>query len=212
MTTIEALQWRYATKRFDPKRILPAEKIAVLKEAFNLTATSFGLQPVKLVVIQNKPLQEKLLKVSYHQKQISTASHVLVLCIEKEVGKTFIENYFRNVSNTRKTPSEILSPFVESLVKDFEQRTQEEIKIWATHQAYLVLGTLLTVCAIEEIDASPMEGFQGEAYDEILDLGTQNLQSVLILPVGFRSEDDQFAGFKKVRRPIHESVIEIKKK
>ena len=208
MESVRALQWRYATKKFDPTKILPQGKVEVLKRAFNLTATSYGLQPLKLVVIENKELQAKLRKASFNQKQIDTASHVLVICIEKEIGKEFIEKYFKYVQDIRQTPDDILHPFRESLIGDFEQKPLDEIRIWATHQAYLVLGTLLTVCAVEEIDSCPMEGFEAEKYDEILNLDEHNLQSVLALPVGYRAKDDFFAELKKVRRPLKETVIE----
>ena len=209
MESVKALKWRYATKKFDSEKLLSAGKVEVLKKAFNLTATSYGLQPLKLLVIQNKDLQGRLMEASYNQKQVGTASHVLVICIEKEIGKPFIENYFRYVKDIRNTPDEILHPFRESLIGDFETKPLDEVRIWATHQAYLVLGTLLTVCAVEEIDSCPMEGFVPEKYDEILELEKHNLQSVLALPVGYRAKDDFFAELKKVRRPLDETIIEL---
>lgn len=209
MKSIKALQWRYATKKFDADSILPEEKVDTLKRAFNLTATSYGLQPLKLVVVQNKELQARLMELSNNQKQIGTASHVLVICIEKEVGKDFIENYFQYVRRIRNTPEEVLAPFKNFLIKDFKGKPLQEIQEWATNQAYLVMGTLLTVCAVEEIDSCPMEGFESEGYGELLELDKHNLKSVLVLPVGYRATDDQFAGFKKVRRPLEETVIEF---
>lgn len=209
MKSVKALKWRYATKKFDSARILPAEKIDILKKAFNLTATSYGLQPLKLVVVENKELQQELMAASFNQKQIGSASQVLVICIEKSVGKEFIENHFRTIRNIRNTPDEILHPFRESLIGNFEQKPVDEIKIWATHQAYLVLGTLLTVCAVEEIDSCPMEGFEPEKYNKILGLDKFNLEAVLALPVGFRAPDDLFADLKKVRRPLEEMVIDL---
>jgi len=209
MESIEALKWRYATKRFDPTRSLSHVEVDKLKQAFNLTATSYGLQPLKLVVIHNKKLQEKLREYSFGQQQVSSASHVLVICIEKEVGKQFIENYFEHVRDIRNTPENILTPHKNSLVEDFERKHIDDIRTWATHQAYLVLGSLLTVCAVEGIDSCPMEGFLPEKYDEVLELDKYNLKSVLVLPVGFRAQEDFFADLKKVRRPIKEMVIEI---
>lgn len=208
MDSIRALEWRYATKKFDGDKLLSLEKITRLKKAFNLTATSYGLQPLKLVVIQNKELQEELRQISHNQKQISTASHVLVICIEKQIGRQFIENYFRYVKDIRQTPEEILAPFKDSLVDNFENSTLDEVKVWAMNQAYLVLGALLTVCAVEEIDSCPMEGFEPEKYDSLLGLDQLNLKSVLVLPVGYRAEDDMFADFKKVRRPLEETIID----
>lgn len=209
MESVKALKWRYATKKFDSEKLLSAEKIEILKRAFNLTATSYGLQPLKLLVIQNKELQQKLMAASYNQKQVGTASHVLVIGIEKEIGEPFIEKYFKYVKDIRNTPDHILHPFRDSLIGDFKKKPLEEIRTWATHQAYLVLGTLLTVCAVEEIDSCPMEGFEPEKYDEILGLDKHNLQSVLALPVGYRAEDDFFADLKKVRRPLEETIIEF---
>lgn len=209
MESIAALKWRYATKKFDSTKLLPPEKIEKLKKAFNLTATSYGLQPIKLLVVQNKATQAALMKFSNNQQQIGTASHVLVICVEEEIGEVFIENYFKHVSHIRNTPEDVLSPFKNFLVSDFKNSTLEEIRNWATHQAYLILGALLTVCAIEEIDSCPMEGFEPENYNEFLELKKHNLKSVLVLPVGYRAEDDKFAEFKKVRRPLEETVIEV---
>ena len=210
MSSLNSLQWRYATKKFDASKPLSPEQIDILKQCFNLTATSYGLQPLQLVVIKHKELQEQLLPHSFQQQQIVTASHLLVICIEKNIDAEFINRYFELTKNIRNTPEEILKPFREFLLKDFEAKPQQELEQWAINQAYLALGNLLTVCAEEKIDACPMEGFDAEKYDEILKLKEKNLKSVLILPVGYRAEDDIFADFKKVRRPLKETVIEIK--
>lgn len=209
MDNINALKWRYATKKFDNEKLLPPPKVEILKNAFNLTATSYGLQPIKLVVVQDKVLQEKLVNFSMNQKQIATASHVLILCIEKKINREFIEKYFNRVHKIRATPKEILGPFKDYLIGDFENKPVDEIKLWSTNQAYLALGTLMTVCATEAIDACPMEGFEPENYDKLLGLEELNLQSVLVLPVGYRAEDDMFSEFKKVRRPLSDVIIEF---
>ncbi|RKS53535.1 hypothetical protein BC962_1787 [Gillisia mitskevichiae] len=209
MNNIEALKWRYATKKFDENRILSEDKIEILKHAFNLTATSYGLQPIKMVIVHNKTLQSKLVEYSMNQQQVGSASHVLVLCIEREIDEDFIENYFKYVHKIRATPNEILSPFKDFLIDDFKNKHIDEITSWATNQAFLAMGTLLTVSATEAIDACPMEGFEPKKYDEILGLEKLNLKSVLVLPVGFRAKDDMFSEFKKVRRPISDTIIEI---
>ncbi len=209
MNIIDSLKWRYATKKFDNERILPQEKIDILIEAFNLTATSYGLQPLKLVVIKNKELQNELTQHSWNQKQVADASHLLVFCIEKNIGEEYIKKYFDHVKVTRNTPEEVLKPFKEQLVSSFESKPEEEISNWATKQAYLAMGNLLTVCAIEKIDACPMEGFIPEKYNEVLQLDKKGLSSVLVLPIGYRAEDDMFSEFKKVRRPIGDTIITI---
>ncbi len=210
MDSIERLKWRYAVKKFDRDTILPDGKIDLLIEAFNLTATSYGLQPIRLVVLKNKDIQGELVKHSYGQKQVAQASHVLVICIETNVDTQYITQYFERVKSVRGTSEEILSPFKKALVDSFSQKETDEIMQWATNQAYLAMGNLLTVCALEKIDACPMEGFDPEAYDEELDLKAHNLSSVLVLPVGKRADDDFFSELKKVRRDLAESIIHIK--
>ncbi len=209
MTIIESLQWRYAVKKFDETKFLSEEKINTLKEAFNLTATSYGLQPVKLVVIKNKEIQQKLVEHSWGQKQVSQASHLLVICIPAVYKKQYANDYFDLIKKVRNTPDEVLNPFRDFLTSDVNNRTQEELLQWNKNQAYIVLGNLLTVCALEKIDSCPMEGFIAEKYDEILKLKEQNLSSVLVLPVGFRAEDDYMKDLKKVRKNIEDLVVEI---
>lgn len=208
MGILKALNWRYATKSFDPAAVLEKEQISLLKEAFNLTPTSYGLQPLKLLVISDKTLQEKLLPASFNQKQVSTASHVFVLCIEKKIDSTFIKNHFELIKEIRDTPDKILEPYRDFLLKDFSEKNDEQLRQWSKNQAYLALGNMLTVCAIEKIDACPMEGFLPNEYAKLLELDKWNIEPVLVLPVGHRHKDDQFSSMKKVRRPLKEVVID----
>lgn len=207
MNVIDALKWRYATKTFDANKIISEEKLNILLEAFNLTATSYGLQPIKLVVLQNKTLQKQLVAHTMNQEQVAQASHILVFCIERIVDTTNIENYFQRIKEIRNTPDNILNPFRDFLIEDFKNRPQENIELWATKQAYLAMGNLLTVCALEHIDACPMEGFSPKDYDTILNLKEKKLQSVLIMPIGYRAEGDFMAKLEKVRKDLDDSVI-----
>ncbi|OAD44498.1 NAD(P)H-dependent oxidoreductase [Polaribacter atrinae] len=209
MNIIDSLKWRYAVKKFDSEKQLSEAQINTLKEAFNLTATSYGLQPLKLVVIKNKEVQKELMSLSWNQAQILDASHVLVICIPKNYTSLEVENYFNLVQKIRNTPSETLKPFKDFLTADIEKKTQDELTLWNKNQAYIALGNLMTVCAVERIDACPMEGFIPEKYDEILNLTAQNLQSVLVLPVGFRADDCYMKDLTKVRKDLTETVVEI---
>lgn len=208
-TTIEKLKWRYATKRFDSSKILSKEKLDILKETFNLTATSYGLQPLKLVVVSNAELKTQLMSFTYNQPQIRDASHVLVLCIEKNINADFITDHFKRVEGERNTPRTILEPFEKALIGNFSEKQTHEIRQWMVNQLYLTLGALLTVCAVESIDACPIEGFEPEKYDKLLGLDKKGLESVIVLPVGYRDESDFFINLKKVRRGIDELIIEI---
>jgi len=159
-----------------------------------LTATSYGLQPIKLKIVKNKSLQAKMYKASMNQEQVSTASHVLVFCIENNISEDFINSYFDTIKSTREEDIEGVDAYNKVLIDRFSVKTASQIKDWATKQAYLALGNLLTVCAVEQIDSCPMEGFIPKQIDE--------------LPIGKRAEDDENAIHKKVRRPL-ESIVEV---
>ena len=209
MKSIENLEWRYAVKKFDDQKILEEQKINILKQAFNLTATSYGLQPIKLLIIKNKRIQRQLVDYSYNQQQILQASHLLVICIDTKLKESDVEKYFERVKEIRKTPDEIISSFREYLKTVISGKSSQDLVLWAKNQAYLALGNLLTVCANEKIDSCPMEGFIPKKYDEILGLKEKNLASVLALPIGYRAEDDMKTHQMKVRKKIEDIVIEI---
>jgi nitroreductase len=209
MDTIQSLQWRYAVKKFNTEKQLSNIQINLLKEAFNLTATSYGLQPLKMIVVQNKTIQKELVAHSWNQPQVLEASHLLVICVPEKYTQQEVENYFSLVQKIRKTPDAIVKPFKKFLTAEIAKKTQEEILTWNKKQAYLALGNLLTVCALEKIDSCPMEGFIPEKYDEVLNLKQQNLTSVLALPVGFRADDDYMKDLAKVRKNTADTIIEI---
>jgi len=210
MNIIESLNWRYATKKFDSNRKLSKNQVNTLKNAFNLTASSYGLQPIKLIVISNQEIKNNLLESSMNQQQVIQCSHLLVICVETDIDESYIELYFKRVVDIRKTSPKVLESFKNSIINEFNDMSNASIINWSINQAYLALGNLMTVCSVEEIDSCPMEGFLPEKYDEILDLKTKNLKSVLVMPVGYRSVDDQFSSFKKVRKDINDNTIELK--
>jgi nitroreductase len=206
---IKDLEWRYAVKKFDSSKEVEVAKLERIKKAFNLTATSYGLQPIKMVVLKNKALQEQLVEFSYGQGQVAQASHVLILCIEKKIDADYISSYFKKVKDIRGTSDSVLEPFKKELVSEFTKMDTKQIEQWAINQVYLAMGNLLTICAVEQLDACPMEGFSPDSYDELLNLSSKGLRSVLVLPIGYRAEDDIFSGFKKVRRDMENSIIYI---
>lgn len=206
---IDQLKWRYACKAFDPDQILNESQIQLLKEAFNLTASSYGLQPLKLLVIKNQEVKKSLVGASMNQKQIEQCSHLLVLCTRTDIGAEYIHSYFKLVMDQRGTEENILAPFRDFLLKEMAAMAPEDLQVWTAKQAYIALGNLLTVCASEGIDSCPMEGFYPEQYDEILGLSKMGLRAALLLPVGFRSKEDKFASFAKVRRGVSDVVIDL---
>ncbi len=209
MDTIKQLQWRYATKKFDADKKLTKKKLNILKQAFNLTATSFGLQTLRLIIIENKDLRASLVEHSYNQNQVLEASHLLVICVQDNIEISDINNYYKNIKTIRNTPDSILEPYRKDLIEMMSNKSIDERQQWSKNQAYIALGNLMTICAVEGIDSCPMEGFVSEKYDTILKLKESGLKSVLLLPVGYRAKDDMFSSFKKVRKPIEETIIEL---
>ncbi len=209
MDTIKQLQWRYATKKFDKNKKLSNSKLEILKEAFNLTATSFGLQTIKLIVIENEVLRESLVKYAFNQKQVLEASHLFVICIQNDISKEDVDAYYDNIKAIRNTSDAILEPYRLDLVDTMKKMSVKERQQWSKNQAYISLGNLMTVCAVEGIDSCPMEGFLPEKFDTVLELDKKKLKSVLLLPVGYRADDDMFAEFEKVRKSIDDAIIEL---
>jgi nitroreductase/dihydropteridine reductase len=209
MNIINSLEWRYAIKKFDSAKKLSNQQIETLKKAFNLTPTSFGLQPIKMIVIENKELQEKFVELSYFQRQVADASHLLIICIKNDTTAEDINSYFNLEKETRNIEESTISNFRKQLLEMYKNKTVEERNLSAIYQAYIALGNLMTVCAIEKIDACPIEGFIPKKVDELLNLKELNLSSVLLLPVGYRDENDIMNSMKKVRKPLNEMVIDI---
>ena len=209
MNLIKSLKWRYATKVFDNNKIIDAVLVDKIKQGFNLSASSYGLQPVKLVLLKNKKIQNELFSISMNQKQILDASHLAIFCINVNIDSDYIEEYFKRIKKIRKTDESVLSSYRNNLISIFSKMSQIDIEVWATKQAYLAMGNLLAVCADLKVDTCPMEGFDSLAYDEYFNLNKKGLKSVLIMPMGYRSSQDILSKLEKVRKPISESIINI---
>ncbi|WP_299523811.1 NAD(P)H-dependent oxidoreductase [Winogradskyella sp.] len=209
MSILEKLKWRYATKKFDATKVLSKEQIQTLKEAFNLTALSYGLQTLKMVIVEDREKRKKLVEHSFGQQQVADASHLLILCIQDNIDEVDVDVHFNTVKEIRNTPDAVLEPFKQGLKTTINEMPYDKKIDWATRQAYIALGNLMTVCAVEGIDGCPMEGFIPEEIDKALNLDQYGLSSVLMFPVGYRAEDDMFADLKKVRKSLSETIVEL---
>ncbi len=196
---LEALKWRYATKSFDTEKKLSEEQLTLLKEALRLAPSSFGLQPWHFIVVENAAVREKLRAAGYNQAQITDASHFFVLASEKNVDENLVDKYMHNVAAVKNIPVENLGGFRTMLHGAIAMKSAEGRRDWAARQVYIALGVLLTTAALEGIDAAPMEGFDPSQFDEILGLGEKNLESRVIVGVGFRSAADAASQAPKVR-------------
>lgn len=197
---IESLNWRYATKKFDAEKKIDNQTLEILKESVRLTATSYGLQPFKVMVLDNDALKSKLVEHSFGQSQVQDCSHLFVFCHYKELTEKHIDDYLQLVSTTRSIEMDQLQMFTKVVKGDMLKRSEEEIHQWAAKQTYIALGHLLLAAAELRIDCCPMEGFNPIEYDKILGLENQNYKSVVLAPLGYRSKDDVTQNLSKVRK------------
>ncbi len=208
MSTILAVfRWRYATKQFDPTKKLTADQLNTLLTALHLSASSYGLQPWKFIVISNPALQAQLRVAAFNQPQITDASHVIVLAVKKTIDEAYVNSHIENIANSRGVTLDSLADYRARMLGSFTGKTPQMILDWATSQVYLALGVLLTVAAVEKIDVCPMEGFDNAKFDAILGLDHMGVQSAVVAAVGFRSATDSFAQAAKVRWPKDQVII-----
>lgn len=206
MDILEKLEWRYAVKKFDSTRKLSAAQLDRLTTATRLSASAYGLQPYKMLVIENPAIRERLKAASWNQPQITDASHLVVFARMSNLNGTHVDDYTNNIAAVRNINPEDLAGFNGMMKGTIKSLDEIGIAAWTSKQAYLALGTLLTAAAAEGIDACPMEGFDAAQYDEILGLKEKGLATVVIAAIGFRAEDDVMQHAKKVRKPIAELV------
>ena len=207
---IDKLNWRYAAKKLDPSKPVPAEKIDAILNAISLAPTSSGTQPFEVYVITNPSVREEIKAVAWNQSQIVDGSHLLVFAAWDNYTEERINNVFANMHKERGTPPESTADYQKMLINSYIPRTEEVNFNHAARQAYIALGMAIAAAAEQKVDATPMEGFDPKQYDEILGLTEKGLKSVAILPLGYRDDNgDWLAGLKKVRAPKSEFVIEF---
>jgi len=197
---LEQLNWRYATKQFDPAKKINASDWATLEEVLRVSPSSGGLQPWKFIVITDPAVRAKLRPASYGQAQIADASHLVVFAAKNNFGEADVDAHLQNVAKARNVPVEALAQFRGMLVGGIVQAMDEAGRnAWARNQAFIALGNLLTSAALLGIDACPMEGFDRAQYDEILGLKAKGYSSAVIATLGYRFPTDKNAGAPKVR-------------
>ena len=208
MDILSLLNWRYATKRMTGKKI-PQEKVEVILESIRLSASSIGLQPYRVLVIEDKDLLEKIKPIANNQAQITEASHLLVFAAWSNVTEASIEEYLNLIATERNVTLESLGA-IKGYMTGLTKNTTEQNFNWAARQSYIALGTALIAAASQEVDATPMEGFDSAALDELLGLQEKGLKSVSILPLGYRDlNQDWLVSLPKVRTPKQKFFLSI---
>ncbi|TDO73115.1 nitroreductase [Flavobacterium chryseum] len=203
MELIKNLQWRYAVKKYS-EELVSEYKIDQIIEAINLTASSCGIQPYRLIVITNPEIRQKLAEGSFN-KQIQDSSHLLVFAAFNKVTSEYIADYTAMMEGQRNLEIGALNDFRDTLISFFSTQTPEQNAICSSKQAYIGLGTALIAAAELKIDATPMEGFNPEIFNEVLGLTEKNLHASVIISLGYRdTANDYLASIPKVRLPIDE--------
>ena len=199
---ISALEWRYATKLFDTKK-LPDATWSALEKSLQLAPSSFGLQPWKFIVVENPEIRAKLRPVSWNQSQVTDASHLVVFTRRTEMTEKDVQDFFDLMVSERKVEAEKIEAYrqmmIGGVVKAKDAATQKE---WAARQVYIALGQLMAAAGVIGVDTCALEGIDPAAYDEILGLKGTGYETVVACAVGYRSADDKYAAMKKVRFPL----------
>ncbi len=202
MELIKNLQWRYATKKFDTTKKVSKNNLNELQEAVQLSVSSYGLQLYKVLIIENLEIRAQLKPVSWNQSQITDASHLFVFCNYTDATPEAIDAFIKQTAETRNLDLEQLNGYGDFIKSKLAEKSDEEKTSWLKSQTYLALGNLLNACAELKIDACPMEGFEPEAYNEILGLDKQGLSAAVIAPIGYRHLEDHTIGQQKVRKSL----------
>lgn len=195
----EALSWRYAVKKFNPTAKISAADWKVLKDSMVMAPSSFGLQPYKFLVIENPEIREKLKAVSWNQTQVTDSSHYVVFLYKDKVDEKFIQSYINRTAEVRGVSLDSLEGYKNMMVQNIAQAPEEKIRIWSQRQVYIAMGFLLETAALLKVDATPMEGFDPLAYDNILGLEGSGWKTVASVALGYRHADDVHQNLKKVR-------------
>lgn len=208
MNLIDNLNWRYATKAFDPVKKVSSEELEVLKEAVRLSPSAYGLQLYKVLIVENKEIRMALREASWNQPQITDASHLFVFCNFTQDFNDHVDDYVQLIVEAQGVDKKQISPYGEFIKSQLNNNGTKQNQVWAEKQTYLALSNLLAACAELKIDACPMEGFLNDAYNRILGLNKQGLNASLIATVGYRSDNDE-AQFRKKVRKDKEQLFEL---
>jgi nitroreductase/dihydropteridine reductase len=209
MQLLDALQWRYATKKMNGQSV-PQEKVDKILEAAYLAPTSSGLQPFRVIVVTNQEIKEKIRNIAFDQSQITDGSHVLIFAAWDNYTVDRINEVFAHVNRERGLPGETTAAYQERLIRMYTSRSAEQNFEHAARQAYIGFGLAIAAAAELNVDATPMEGFDNAALDELLGLRERGLRSATILPLGYRdAEGDWLVNLKKVRTPKEEFIVKI---
>ena len=199
------LHWRYAVKEFDPAGKVPAAAWAALEQVLVLSASSFGLQPWKFIVVENPALRQQLVAKSWQQRQIVDADKLVVFCGRTDIDAAYVDHFVARIAAVRHAPVESLAGY-RNIMLGFAENPALDAAAWASKQVYLALGSFLSAAAVLGVDACPMEGIDPAGYDELLGLAGTPYRTLMVATVGRRAATDKYAQLAKVRFPATEVI------
>lgn len=202
MQFIENLQWRYATKKFDTTKKVTSENLDLIKEAIQLSASSYGLQAYKILEISDPALRSQLQPIAWNQSAVTDASHFFVFCNYLHVGDQEIDDIIKLKSSITRANPEKLQGYGTFVKGKMKEKSTEEMQCWTAKQAYIALTNAMSACAALRIDSLPMEGFENEGLNKALDLPAKGLNACVLLAIGYRHEEDLTQHNPKTRKPI----------
>ena len=207
MNLIDNLKWRYATKVFDPNKKVNQKDLEFLKEAIRLSVSSYGLQLYKVLIIENEDIRQELRKASWDQRQITEASQLFVFCNYTVDYDKHVDDYIQRIINAQETVPNDIEQYGQFIKSSIAKMPEADKTSWSEKQTYLALNNLLVACAERKIDACPMEGFDNQAYNNILGLAEMGLNAAVIAPIGYRSTLDRTMERKKIRKTKEELFL-----
>lgn len=209
MELLDALNWRYATKKMNGQAV-PQDKVEKILEAAHLAPTSSGLQPFEVIVVTNSELKEKIQAIAYNQSQITDSSHLLIFAAWDKYTDARINQIFTHINTERGLPDSVNDDYKKRVIDLYTNQTSQQNFEHAARQAYIAFGTAIAAAAELKVDATPMEGFDSSALDSLLNLSEKGLKSVTLLPLGYRDEsNDWLVNLKKVRKRREEFITEL---
>lgn len=207
---LEALNWRYATQKFDSQRKIPHREWEALEQALILSPSSIGLQPWKFVVVTDAMVKEQLKEAAWRQMQVVDCSHFVVFAVRKNIGSDHVDRHLARMVEVRGVPPDSLEKFRRMTVKNLDQaRAEGRLDTWQTHQVYIALGQFMASAAVIGVDTCPMEGFHPAQFDAILGLTGTDFASVVACAAGYRVADERYALMKKVRFKPEELIVRV---
>lgn len=207
---LAALNWRYATKQFDPARKIPAATWATLEQALVLAPSSFGLQPWKFVIVADPAVRERLVAVSWNQRQVADASHLVVFAFKKDLGEADVDRLLTRQLAVRGGKAEDHAGYRGMMLQSLAgAKAAGRLETWQSRQVYIALGQFMAAAALLGVDTCPMEGIDPAKYDEILGLAGTSYTTLCACPAGYRATDDKYASAAKVRFPAGEVIKRV---